>query len=210
MVDLNRYFQPDLLPGSAPTYSGSRFEGLAGGGDRPAAADRITSDDIIAVSLLAVDVPGDVSLKLLEGPLGKDVARWLALVPRDLAIHEAGAREALGRHGAAWMAWDLLDEPHDMGPTKVSKLLARKRPGLVPVWDDVVRCVVGQPAHPWAQMCEWFADGRLHDRLIAVGQEAGVPAHVTPLRMLDVVLWMRHRVIHSKSRCPGPAAPRPS
>jgi hypothetical protein len=208
VADLRRYFQPDLMPGAAPTYSGSRFEALAGGGDRQTTADRITSDDLVAVSLLAVDVPGDVSLQLLEGVLGDEVARWLALIPTNVAIHDEAAAEALGRHSPAWMAWELLDEPHDMGPTKVSKLLARKRPGLVPVWDDVVRCVLGRPDHPWAYVRELFAGGQLHERLVIAAREAGVPAHVSALRMLDVILWMRHVRQHGRSRCPGPDAVR--
>ncbi len=46
--DLRRYFQPDLVVGNSPTYSGSRFEFFAGGGDRPQTANRITEDDLVA------------------------------------------------------------------------------------------------------------------------------------------------------------------
>ena len=49
-----------------PRYSSSRFEFLAGRGDRPEAANPVTLDDLVAVTLLSVDVPGDVAPQLLE------------------------------------------------------------------------------------------------------------------------------------------------
>lgn len=64
-----------------PRHSGSRFEFLAGGGNRAETADRITLDDLGAATLLAVDVPGDVALKLLGGDLGPDISRHLEQIP---------------------------------------------------------------------------------------------------------------------------------
>jgi hypothetical protein len=46
--DLSRYFGLGLPPGAAP-YTGSRFEHLAGGGDRPEAAGRVEAEDLVAV-----------------------------------------------------------------------------------------------------------------------------------------------------------------
>lgn len=207
--DLTAYFEPGLPADHAPWYSGSRFESLAGGGDRPEIANRIVADDLVAVSLLAVDIPGDVALRLLEGRLGDDIAALLARIPADLSIHEPRAAAALDRHSPAWLAWELLDEPHGMGPTKVSKLLARKRPRLVPVWDDVVRCGLGRPDAPWEWMRRAFhGPVDLAEHLVAARSAAGVPATVTPLRVLDVIVWMRHAARHGRTGCPGPRAPR--
>ncbi|MFE6134164.1 DUF6308 family protein, partial [Streptomyces sp. NPDC056437] len=45
--DLRRYFGINLSPGSV-AFTGSRFEHLAGGGDRPEVSDRITAEDLVA------------------------------------------------------------------------------------------------------------------------------------------------------------------
>ncbi|MEU1854184.1 DUF6308 family protein [Streptomyces sp. NPDC019990] len=45
---MRRYVGIGLPPG-AVAFTGSRFEHLAGGGDRPEIADRITAEDLVAV-----------------------------------------------------------------------------------------------------------------------------------------------------------------
>ncbi len=49
-------------------------------------------------------------------------------------------------------------------------------------------------------------DRALTQALIAVRETAGVAASVTPLRTLDVIVWMRHRSEHQDRDCPGLAA----
>ncbi len=76
-----------------PRYSGSSFEFLAGGGARPETANRITPDDLVAVTLLSVNVPGDVALQLLEGNLGPDITRHLEQIPTNASINDPAAVE---------------------------------------------------------------------------------------------------------------------
>lgn len=203
--DLRTYFEPTRAPGAMPRYSGSRFEFLAGGGDRPQNADRITVDDLVAVTLLSVDVPGDVALNLLEGDLGPDISRHLQQIPTDVAIGEPAAAEHFATASHLRVAWDLLEEPHGMGWVITNKLLARKRPRLVPVYDRVVRCAYGRPDGLWNWLFAMFADGdaRLNDRLLAAREVAGVSPAVSALRVLDVIVWMRHRPVHLLNGCPG-------
>jgi hypothetical protein len=181
---------------------GSRFEFFAGGGDRPEVADTITADDLVAVTMLSVDVPGDVALMLLEGELGPDVGRLLAQVPTDVALTDPGAAPLFATSSPARVAWDLLEEPRGMGWVITSKLLARKRPRLLPVYDRVVRCALGEPVGLWNWLLAMSADGRLEQRLTAVRDRARVPDGVSLLRVLDV--WMRHRPTHLTYGCPGP------
>ena len=47
-------------------FTGGGFDRLAGGGDRPDVTDMFTSDDIVAVSLLGVRIPGAPALALLD------------------------------------------------------------------------------------------------------------------------------------------------
>lgn len=76
------------------------------------------------------------------------------------------------------------------------KLLARKRPRLLPVYDKVVRCALGRPRPSF-----WLAlyaalredDRALHRQLLALRQVAGVPEAVSALRVCDVAVWMGHR-----------------
>ncbi|HEX3650937.1 MAG TPA: DUF6308 family protein, partial [Pseudonocardiaceae bacterium] len=93
----------------------------------------------------------------------------------------------------AWESWDLLRR---CGGTNrwvsANKLLARKRPHLLPVYDSVVRAQLHHPANIWECLWSWF-HGR-PDRETAVqalqGEVDGI-GHVSLLRCLDVVLWMR-------------------
>ena len=204
--DLRGYFQPDRAPAVAPVYSGSRFEFFAGGGDRPATTNQITVDDLVAVTLLAVDVPGDVALRLLEGDLGQQVSQLLTAIPTDVAIDSPEAAAVLAADSPARQAYDLLEKPRGMGWVITSKLLARKRPQLLPVYDRVVRCSFGRPAGVWNWLLAMFAaDGGVLAKQLQVAREAArVPAKVSALRVLDVIVWMRHRDEHQNNgTCAG-------
>jgi Family of unknown function (DUF6308) len=85
------------------------------------------------------------------------------------------------------------------------KLFARKRPSLIPVYDDVVRCAFDRPKEIWKALHDALRQddcsfkGVLQDLIM----RAGIPAEITPLRALDVTLWMRHRLRHTGHGCVG-------
>ncbi|MFJ5274553.1 DUF6308 family protein [Streptomyces sp. NPDC088358] len=193
--DLRRYFGIGLPP-RVSAFTGSRFEHLAGGGDRPEIADRITAEDLIAVQTLSVTIPAPVALDLLEGPLGARLSGLLAAIPTgvDLAcVDEA----VVADDSPADQAWSLLESRHGLGWVTAGKILARKRSRLLPVYDRVVRCALGRPRPFWlllhAALCE---DGAaLHRRLLALRQAAGLPEMVSALRVCDVAVWMKHRAV---------------
>ncbi len=93
----------------------------------------MTADDLVAVQMLSVLVPGPVALNLLEGELGEQVAHHLAVIPVGVAINDAAAAALIGPAGPATAAWQLLEQQYDVGWVTAGKLLARKRPGLIPV-----------------------------------------------------------------------------
>ena len=84
-----------------------------------------------------------------------------------------------------------MDSIKDLGETKVSKLLARKRPRLLPVYDEVVKKQVGNPVNIWESLRVALQadEGLLAARLRRIGDEAG-GAHLSVLRVFDVVTWM--------------------
>lgn len=75
-----------------------------------------------------------------------------------------------------------------------SKLLARKRPRLIPVRDSVVAGVLGMTNsttwwRPWWEALS--SDQRITDRLAAIRLDSD--ANVSLLRIADIVLWMKGR-----------------
>ena len=89
---------------------------------------------------------------------------------------------------------DALLETNQFGQAGLSKLLARKRPKLVPILDGVAVARVIRSAGPDA--CEWCTIRRecqssinLRDRIATVRQHARAPHWMSDLRVIDVVVW---------------------
>ncbi|MFE2529086.1 DUF6308 family protein [Streptomyces sp. NPDC059382] len=199
---LGCYFDVDKLEGVAPSFTGSRFEHLDGGGDRAGIANTVTAADLIAVQTLSVHVPPLAALALLEGRLGGKLSALLRQIPADTDM--ANAEPALlGPGSPADRAWRLLKGQKGLGWVTTNKLLARKRPRLLPVYDHVVRCVVGHPESYWLSLREALAaDGSaLHEQLLSLRDGVGVPETVSALRICDVVLWMSHVADHTRKGC---------
>ncbi|MFD4652883.1 DUF6308 family protein [Streptomyces sp. NPDC056721] len=201
--DLRRYFGIGG-PSATASFTGRRFEHLAGGGDRPAFADAVTADDLIAMQTLSVTVPATTALELLEGELGGQLSELLRQVPNGRDMVEVDASD-LAPGSAADAAWHLLRSRRGIGWVTAGKLLARKRPRLIPVYDQVVKCVVGSPRSFWLDLhAAVLADGcALHEELVALRRSAEVPETVSVLRVCDVALWMRHHGQHRKTDCGG-------
>ncbi|MFI1453835.1 DUF6308 family protein [Streptomyces roseus] len=145
--DLRSYFGIGLPPDAAP-FTGGRFEHLAGGGDRSEIADRVTAEDLVAVQTLSVTVPAPVALDVLEGRLGVQLSGLLRAVPTGIDMVDADA-SVLADGSPADQAWRLLCEQRGVNWVIAGKVLARKRPRLLPVYDRIVRCAVGRPPSFW-------------------------------------------------------------
>jgi hypothetical protein len=162
-VDLVRECFADGPDGRA-RYSGAYFERLGGGGDRPEVANQVTADDLLAVSVLGVPVVGYYALHVLEYR-SREIGSLLARVPVDVKLTDDGAGDLIARNGPAWELRQLLHgiKPRlrrsRLGPVAAGKLLARKRPHLIPVYDSHVKKVLGRPRNDQT----WWSD--LHCQL---------------------------------------------
>ncbi|MCZ4278835.1 DUF6308 family protein [Rhodococcoides yunnanense] len=179
-----------------PVYSGARFERFAGGGDK-STANEFTSDDLVAVSMLSVNVPPHASIRVLEFDRAR-CSELLADIPVDVALADA-PEGLIGADSSAVALWKLLRRPSShqpklrdgIGPTTTSKLMARKRPHLIPVWDSVVSDVTGQPSlGNW----DWLRTQLMqNDGSLATWIRSAAPVElqdISTIRLLDVLLWM--------------------
>ena len=95
----------------------------------------------------------------------------------------------------------LLELQRGMGWVTAGKLLARKRPHLIPVYDNVTRCLLDRPS---GQVWERFRHelrrdgGALTRTLYDLRDKAHLPQTVSALRVLDVLLWMDHHDDHRR------------
>ncbi|GAA3712334.1 hypothetical protein GCM10022377_27380 [Zhihengliuella alba] len=180
-----------------PKYSGSHFETFGGGGlSRP---NEFSAEDLLATSLLSKPVSGQAAVGIL-GPAAEELSGCLSELPTDRSFEdlteEEFARLLDDSNSPAQRAWDLLrqhEDPWWIGPTAASKLLARKRPQLIPVYDSFVKAQAGLSGSgkQWTLWREAFQ----HDGFVRTLREirdASAGRQLSLLRVLDVVLWMHH------------------
>ncbi|WP_229076629.1 DUF6308 family protein [Actinoplanes sp. DH11] len=201
----------------ATTYTGRWFETLGGGGAHDAVRNRITGDDLIAVEGLSVEIPAEARRDLIDGPLGASIGSRLAEIPTAVPITDPRAALLLRPGGDADEAHKELKAARyvhrrrdlTLGHVIAGKLLARKRPELIPVYDSRVKCQLGRPAEFWLPLHQRFAGdgGALSAALTDARVAAGVADLTSDLRALDVVLWMRHEdrygTCQKSAKCPG-------
>jgi len=176
-------------------HVGASFETIGGRWDNPATINEVTPSDLIALATLSVEVKGSSAVALLEPDMSAKLGALLAQIPPDLTLVDDGAPAMLADAGPAAEAWRLIREVRYFGPTRTSKLLARKRPRLIPVYDSLVAAelgITGSLDH-WTVMRDLVTqdDGALWKRAERIHAEVGLDDTVTPLRVIDIVLW-RH------------------
>ena len=169
-------------------FTGARFDTWDSTGLREENINRFTADDLVAVSLLSVEIPGSVAISLLDTEAAHISALLEELGPdRDLV-------EETEQWDDEWVGWRLsqkLRELPDVGATTASKLLARKRPRLRPIYDTKVADVIGLK-NVWEPLRdELQTNPGLHDRLLTLRATAGLDVAVSAIRVFDVLAWMQ-------------------
>ena len=145
---------------------------------------------MLAVTLLGVEHGiGRVSLATIEDKQD-EITSLLSQIPV-AALHEV-AYDVIGQDPAAWRLWALLCAAGgEHRSVTACKLLARKRPALLPVYDAVVATQLGEPRDIWRCYWTWFNDkpSRIQDTE-ALRADVGGVDDISLLRCLDVALWM--------------------
>lgn len=192
-----------------PAYTGSYCNSWAGGGDSSAGANMITADDLIAVSFLSVDISGEAAIGFLDTHKQK-ISGLLTEIPADRDLESMSGSEfsgILGKSSPAQALWRVL-RGHDtgrwgVGATKASKLMARKRPRLIPIYDSVVGPLMGLTRNSKGQWARWYDaftnDSGLSERLTRIRRISGIDDPISDIRVMDIVLWM-----HGKRVTPRP------
>lgn len=197
---VRRYYRP--VGDNTTPRTGTRFYSWAGGGDRKESANRITADDLVAVSFLSVDIKARAAIGLLEKH-ADEISDLLRQIPVDLDLWDADIDRLNDPSKPEYELWNLL-RGHKygkwrIGATRASKIMARKRPRLIPIYDSVVSPLMGlkNSGGQWTAWHSALAAGTdLPARLEAIRQEANAGEsfeplqHISVLRVMDIVLWM--------------------
>ncbi|BCN66641.1 hypothetical protein GS491_25160 [Rhodococcus hoagii] len=186
---LRRYFTEPLVK-TGYLRSGARWDTWDSTGTRGRDTDTFTADDLVAVTMLSVDVSPDGAQILLRERVDEFGELLVAVGPdRDLAdeADELTPESPVCRLEAA--LWTVPS----IGRTVASKLIARKRPRLFPIYDRVIGEVLDtKQAHLEPVRTALRADdGALQRRLVSLREQAGLDEAVPALRILTVLAWMQ-------------------
>ncbi len=162
--------------------------------------DEFTSADLLSTGLLSVHVPGKAIVQILERAR-EELNGLLTQLPADVDLHDlsdSGFTRYLGDTSSpGYLLWDAIrgntaKQPVGMGPTLTSKLLARKRPRLIPVWDSKIesaRGLTGSRNHwVWMRQILQGDGGRLARRLERIREDSG-QIGLSLLRTFDIAVW---------------------
>lgn len=189
---VRRYF--GLAPGST-RHDGASFETIGARWDEESTANEVTPADLVALATLSVEVKGVAAIALLGPELKPQITELLAAIPQTLSLVDPDAARMVDAGSKASELWRLVRTVPGFGPTRASKLLARKRPLLLPIYDSIIRTQLGlkDSRGHWALMRDLVTrdGGALYERAKRIRETAGLDATVTPLRIIDIVLW-RH------------------
>ena len=171
--DLRSYFEHN---------TGRYFEHYSSLGDPM----RFDANDFAAVATLSVPLEGRTVAELTERT--DELAGLLARLPARSATVWASPPS---QTDAATELYDALRGVHGLGYVRTSKLLASKRPHLIPIRDSVTETLLGTGPRWWWMFEQALGDASVRQGLREVAGEAGssVPESISILRTVDVLLW---------------------
>ena len=205
-------------------YTGSLFDPL---GSEP--ANEITRADLYAVSTLAmpnfarrssldkivaaIEADNEQSANCHKSSCTSHISCMLRQIPRNASIFNSPLSKLTLANDSLWPALDALlcSSLGKAGPAGISKTLSRKRPGLLPILDSVASDRIKRAGAKKDGHWQFFREELRRSMLVMPGieeirKQKRVPPHVSDLRIVDVVVWMRQRpdvrVAKDRDNCP--------
>jgi hypothetical protein len=179
--DVRKNVEKYLDPSGA--YAARSFD--EGGAVPP---NEFTDSDFLAVGFLDTPIKA-LSYRQLE-ERQTELTELLSKVSTKVPLWEmSGAlyERANSLHGA-------LRDIDGLGPTRVSKLMARKRPRLIPILDSRVReFFAGQTENFWVPLSIALEDEALREEINALQSDGESLLKLSTLRLLDIAIWMTQR-----------------
>jgi hypothetical protein len=193
---------------SRHAFTGRAFDTYGSGASDP---NVLSGSDIIAVAMLSIEIRAksksgitpDAALRLEER--SGEITALLERIDPTLEMHQLhekefmlalGGEESPGRllHG---LLLDILRDKRGNKWVATHKLLARKRPGLFPIRDQVVSDAVGLGSRsawwrPWWEALTGEFGAEIVGRADEVRRRAGAD-HLSVLRTLDILIWTREQ-----------------
>lgn len=196
---LSRIIEHEDVPGTrriklnpSAAFSGAYFDRFEGEPDPN--PDQFLAEDVLAVSLLSARIPPKAILALLydESSRFNDM---LAEIPKGLDFFEADIAQlklAMKLESAL-----MLPKGNGVGPVRASKLIARKRPQLYPIFDSVVlKQLFGKKNGAFVEPLHKLLTenpkikASVMNGLSEVRAAAHFPESFSLVRVLDVLVWM--------------------
>ncbi|GAA4105995.1 DUF6308 family protein [Enteractinococcus coprophilus] len=161
----------------------------------------ITGSDLYALTMLEVEIERKAGVDLLIYK-AEEITQLLSCIPNTplAELSRAEFETHVSNSSPAAELWRTFYSIPSIGSTRASKLLARKRPHLIPIHDRFIKEVTGVSArNDWEQW--WVA---LTDETQELQQRAEVlrasinRPDLSTLRVLDVMFWYSRKYgIHS-------------
>ncbi|WIM88099.1 DUF6308 family protein [Candidatus Mycobacterium wuenschmannii] len=208
-------FEPQTAADLVRDYMGGRFTGAAFdtyGSNDPG---RISSDDLVAVTMLSISIREGSTSALRPSTILKlqadsvRVESWLQELPTNRGLHTLSSTEFeswLGSESPGDQLYRFLRRELDVPRVATHKLLARKRPLLLPIRDSVVEKALGLGNRNDLWWRPWWSALHTNDAVVARLREirdlAEVP-DLSLLRIADIIIWLRNRRGRQSPVSPG-------
>jgi hypothetical protein len=149
---------------------------------------KITAVDVAALATLSVQPPGRAVASLLVEN-NDELNTLLARCPPPKIDMWDLAESAFNEDSPLAKLYEALKSVDGVGTVRASKLLACKRPLLVPVRDTEVAKVLGLGKWFWIPLYRALQNHELREAISSTRPETA--SHVSLLRLLDVALWQQ-------------------
>lgn len=194
--------------------TGSLFEDFGGRGDVGPDANRFTVADCYAPSLLSAPVPNICAVHLVQGKSTASTAAYLSSIPASTPLSTTSWAQV---EKSVDDLFQELKSYDDVGYVTATKLIARKRPELVPVLDSVIYDALQLPERitlAWGHIATLVSDPVIAGELATIRSAAaakftraaypnsfnvGQIQNLSLIRVLDICIWTEH-VSHRKVR----------